>query len=84
MEVKVDASGRMVIPARLRRLLGIGEDGGTVDVVDTADGLSIRPHDDSPPQIHRDEHGLLVIDTGRVVTTREVSDAIDEDRARRG
>lgn len=84
MEVKVDAAGRMVIPARLRRLLGLGEDGGTVEVVDTADGLSIRPQDESPPRIQRDEHGLLVIDTGREVTAREVSDAIDEDRARRG
>lgn len=84
MEVRVDGAGRMVIPARLRRLLGLGEQGGTVEVEDTADGLSIRPRDVDRPGIRRDEHGLLVIDTGRQVSAREVSDAIDEDRSRRG
>lgn len=84
MDVKVDGAGRMVIPARLRRRLGIGTDGGVVGVEEAGDGLVLRPRDVDRPDIHQDEHGLLVIDVARDVTAEEVSDAIDADRARRG
>lgn len=84
MEVRVDGAGRMVIPARLRRLLGIGDDGGVVEVEDTGDGLMLRPPDRERPEIRPDGHGLLVIDIGRDVSTDEVRDAIDDDRGHRG
>ena len=84
LEVKVDGAGRMVIPAALRRALGIGDDGGVVEVEDTPEGLVIHPQDVDAVDVQRNADGLLVIDVGREVTNREVLDAIDEDRRQRG
>ncbi len=80
VEVKVDASGRMVIPARLRRALGVGEDGGQVVLDEGPDGLSLSPHSPrrEPPAV--DEFGLVVLDVGREVGADEVADAIARDR----
>ncbi len=80
MRTKVDSSGRVVIPAGIRRQLGITEQGGEVDLIDTPDGVLIRPVDIPVPR--PDERGLLVVDLGRPVTTDEVSDAIAADRKR--
>lgn len=84
MEVKVDRAGRMVIPAGIRRLLGLGTNGGVVELVDGPDGISIRSREAATPGPTRDEHGLLVLDVGREVTNDEVLEAIERDRARRG
>ena len=84
MEVEVDSAGRMVIPATLRRSLGISDAGGVVEVDDTPDGLVIHPCDVEPVAVERNADGLLVIDVGREVSNEEVLRAIHEDRGRRG
>ena len=85
MEVEVDSAGRMVIPATLRRALGIGDDGGVVEVEDTPDGPGDPPVATwTPWTVQRNADGLLVIDVGREVTIGKSSDAIHEDRRQRG
>ena len=42
MRTKVDSSGRLVIPARFRRQLGIADGGGEVELIDTPDGVLLR------------------------------------------
>lgn len=80
--VKVDGAGRMVIPADLRKRLGLDDTGGVVDVELEPDHLAIRPlRDRQDPE--EDEHGLLVLDVGRAVTADEVADAVDSDRDQR-
>lgn len=44
VHVKVAANGRMVLPAEVRRRLGL-HDGGTVSVQETPDGLVLRTAD---------------------------------------
>lgn len=82
-EVRVDGAGRMVIPAALRARLGLDEAGGAVQVEFESDHLTVRPlRDRRDPEV--DEHGLLVLDVGRAVTTDEVAAAIESDRDQRG
>lgn len=82
-KVKVDGAGRMVIPADLRRRLGLDERGGVVELELEPDHLAIRPlRDRREPEL--DEHGLMVLDVGRAVTADEVTTAIDVDRDQRG
>jgi len=80
MKARIDGSGRVVIPARIRRELGIGRDGGEVELLDTPDGVLLRPLGGPIPQ--RNEHGMLVVAIGHEVTADEVASAIDEDRQR--
>lgn len=80
MRTKVDASGRVVIPAQIRRQLGISEAGDEVDLIDTPDGVLIRAARAPVPQ--QDDRGLLVVEVGRPVTTHEVSAAVSADRDR--
>jgi len=80
MATKVDASGRIVIPADIRRHLGLPDEGGEVDLIDTPDGVLIRPVHTPVPR--RDERGLLVVKLQRPVTTQEVVDAVRVDRER--
>lgn len=80
--LKVDASGRVVIPLAQRRRLGI-EKGGEVELADAPDGLLLRRPDRSSG-LRRDKHGLLTVSTGRPSTTEETLRAIREDRERRG
>lgn len=77
--VKIDRSGRVVIPAELREELGLVDE---VELVDTPDGLLLR----SPirPVLTVDEHGLRVVHVGRPVSVADVRRAVDEDRDARG
>lgn len=76
---KIDASGRVVIPADLREDLGLTDE---VELVDTPDGVLLRSP--NKPMVHRDEHGLLVVSIGRPTSAEEVRQAIDDDRSSRG
>jgi AbrB family looped-hinge helix DNA binding protein len=80
MRTKIDSSGRVVIPADIRRQLGISEQGDEVELFDTPDGVLIRAA--KAPTPRRDERGLLVAELGRPVTTREVVAAVTTDRER--
>lgn len=81
--VKVDGSGRMVIPARLRRSLGLGDQGGIVVLDDGVDGVVMHPPRDDRDEPAADELGLIVLDPGRRVSQQEVTAAVEEDRDRR-
>ena len=78
MRIRIDGSGGTVIPAPICRDLGIGSDGGEVELLDTPDGVLLRPV--AAPTPRRNERGMLVVELGRPVTTEEVADAIREDR----
>lgn len=78
MRTKVDGSGRVVIPAAIRRALGIGSTGGAVELVDTPDGVLLRPT--GTPTARYDARGLMIVELGRSVTAEEVADAVREDR----
>ena len=80
MRTKVDRSGRVVIPARIRRGLGLPDEGGEVELLDTPDGVLLRSVEAPVPR--RDDRGLMVVEVGRPVATREVSDAVRADRER--
>lgn len=82
-EVKVDGSGRMVIPVRLRRSLGLGNGGGTVVLDESADGIILQPRPGARAAPAIDEHGLVVLDLGRRVGVDEVAVAVAADRDRR-
>lgn len=69
-----------MIPAQIRRELGVGPDGGEVELLETPDGVLLRPLGDPVPE--HNEWGMLVVAIGREVTTGEVASAIDEDRER--
>jgi AbrB family looped-hinge helix DNA binding protein len=74
MRTKVDSSGRLVIPARFRRQLGIADGGGEVELIDTPDGVLLRHI--GPPVPRRDARGLAVVELGRPVTNGEVVAAV--------
>lgn len=80
MHTKIDASGRIVIPADIRRHLGVPDEGGEVDLVDTPDGVLVRAVQTPVPR--RDERGLLVVELQRPVSTQEVVEAVRADRER--
>ena len=43
MPPKIDGAGRIVIPAAIRRAFGLGSSGGELELVDTPDGVLLRP-----------------------------------------
>ena len=81
MRTKIDGAGRVVIPAAIRRAFGIGESGGELELVDTPDGVLLRPLVPTPTL--REEHGLTVASLGRPVEHEEVTEAIRHDRQQR-
>jgi AbrB family looped-hinge helix DNA binding protein len=80
MRTKVDRSGRVVIPARIRRSLGLPDEGGEIELLDTPDGVLLRSTDAPVPR--RDDRGLMVVEVGRSVSTQEVVEAVRADRER--
>lgn len=78
MRTTIDKAGRLVIPKPLRDRLGL-VGGVEVDIVETADGLSIVPVG-RPALVERD--GLLVVrgQTGTVLTDEDVRRLRDEGR----
>lgn len=78
--VRVDGQGRMVLPRAVRdELLRVP---GEVLVRRTADGWLMTAAE-SPGTIGQGEDGLPLLTLGRPVTTAEVLDAIDQERAER-
>jgi len=81
MRTKIDGAGRVVIPAAIRRAFGIGAGGGELELVDTPDGVLLRPIE--PSATVSEEQGLTVVALGRPVQQQEVADAISRDREQR-
>lgn len=78
---RVDKAGRIVIPLEMRRALRL-EEGGEVELMLSADGISI--HKVAPEPDVTVEDGLPVLSLGgATVTNDSVLDVIDRDRGAR-
>lgn len=78
---RIDKAGRIVIPLEIRRALRL-EEGGEVELVLSAEGVSIRKVAPEPDVTV--ENGLPVISLGgATVTNDSVLDVIDRDRGAR-
>lgn len=78
---RIDKAGRIVIPLEIRRALRL-EEGGEVELVLSAEGVSIRKVAPEPDVTV--ENGLPVISLGGAsVTNDSVLDVIDRDRGAR-
>ncbi|MPY79950.1 MAG: AbrB/MazE/SpoVT family DNA-binding domain-containing protein [Actinophytocola sp.] len=78
---RIDKAGRIVIPLEMRRALRL-EEGGEVELVLSAEGVSIRKVAPEPDVTVED--GLPVISLGgATVTNDSVLDVIDRDRGAR-
>ncbi|WP_084037391.1 AbrB/MazE/SpoVT family DNA-binding domain-containing protein [Haloechinothrix halophila] len=78
---RIDKAGRVVIPLELRRALRL-EEGGEVELVLSAEGVSLRKVAPEPDVTVED--GLPVISLGGdTVTNDSVLDVIDRDRGAR-
>ena len=78
MRTRIDGAGRVVIPAAIRRAFGIGASGGELELVDTADGVLLRPVREAV--VTSEHRGLTIASVGRPVESAEVSEAIRQDR----
>ncbi len=78
---RIDKAGRIVIPLEIRRALRL-EEGGEVELMLSAEGISIRKVAPEPDVTV--ESGLPVISLGgAAVTNDSVLDVIDRDRGAR-
>jgi hypothetical protein len=78
--VRVDGQGRMVLPRGIRdELLSVP---GEVLVRRTADGWLMTAAESSGTITDGDD-GMPILSIGRLVTTAEVLDSIDQERAER-
>ncbi|GAA5124553.1 AbrB/MazE/SpoVT family DNA-binding domain-containing protein [Haloechinothrix salitolerans] len=78
---RIDKAGRVVIPLEIRRALRL-EEGGEVELMLSAEGVSIRKVAPEPDVTV--ENGLPVISLGgAAVTNDSVLDVIDRDRGAR-
>lgn len=78
---RIDKAGRIVIPLEMRRALRL-EEGGEVELMLSADGISI--HKVAPEPAVTVEDGLPVLSLGSATVTNDsVLDVIDRDRGAR-
>ncbi|MPY82564.1 MAG: hypothetical protein GEV00_04425 [Actinophytocola sp.] len=78
---RIDKAGRIVIPLEMRRALRL-EEGGEVELMLSADGISIHKVAPEPDVTVAD--GLPVLSLGgATVTNDSVLDVIDRDRGTR-
>lgn len=78
---RIDKAGRIVIPLEIRRALRL-EEGGEVELMLSAEGVSIRKVAPEPDVTV--DNGLPVISLGgATVTNDSVLDVIDRDRGAR-
>lgn len=80
VKVSVDSAGRMVIPKPVRDRLGMSGRVGTLELLETADGVVIRNAVAAEPAL--DTRGLLVVDIRRPLGAEEVDTAVEESRRR--
>lgn len=81
MTVKIDRQGRVVIPQRERERLGVGQ-GGTLELVSTAEGLLLEPRRHAIVAIDDDGLPLVKVDGLNTVSNDEAIDAIHRLRER--
>jgi AbrB family looped-hinge helix DNA binding protein len=79
MTITIDAAGRVVIPKAIRDALGLV---AGVPLVVTTDGVGVRIEPEATGGRVVDVDGVLVVasSTGRVITDREVREAMDAGR----
>ena len=81
MELRLDKSGRVVLPKPLRQRLGL-RSGSTLEATEAAEGLLLRPIAHRPSLVERD--GLLV-HTGRPIRPfdwQELREDVEQERLR--
>ncbi|GAB91680.1 AbrB/MazE/SpoVT family DNA-binding domain-containing protein [Gordonia rhizosphera] len=78
MEATIDSGGRLLLPKRLRDLLGLAP-GSTVDVSLYGSGLQITPGGRTA-RLERDASGRLVAESETVVTDEIMFGLIDSGR----
>ena len=79
MNVRVDKSGRLVLPKTIRERLGLKK-GGKVVIEEGAEGIVLRPVKESPKFV--DENGIWVF-VGKVPKDLDWERVQDEDREAR-
>jgi AbrB family looped-hinge helix DNA binding protein len=81
MKLRLDKSGRVVLPKPLRQRLGLRA-GTTFEATEAAEGLVLRPVTERPSLVVRD--GFLV-HTGQAMHAfdwRQISDDLEQERLR--
>ena len=79
MTLTMDKAGRIILPKSLRDRLGLHA-GSNLDVVETPDGIRLKPVEAEPLMVKKD--GLLVY-TGKVPPGFDVVRAVEDDREAR-
>ena len=79
--VKVDRQGRVVIPQQERERLGV-RDGGSLELLATAEGLLLERRRRAAVGVHDDGLPLITIDGLDTVTNEETVAAIHRQRDR--
>ena len=79
MNISIDGAGRIVLPKRVRERFRLTA-GATLELEERADGLVLRPIEQSPAIVRRD--GLWVY-LGKVPTGFDWGTIVDDDRERR-
>jgi AbrB family looped-hinge helix DNA binding protein len=79
MTLTIDRAGRVVIPKPIRDKLGLRA-GSTLEMIETFDGLSLKPAEEKSPFERR---GRFLVYTGEVPAGWDPVKAIEEDREAR-
>jgi AbrB family looped-hinge helix DNA binding protein len=76
MTLRMDKAGRVILPKPVRDRLGLQE-GSSLEIVETSDGLVLKPVEPHPSMVKK--HGLWV-HTGKLPPGFDIVQAIREDR----
>ncbi len=79
MRLKIDSTGRIVMPKSDRDRLGLRA-GADLEVIETADGVVLKPVSRGPSLVRA---GHFLVHTGKLAAGSEVRDALTEDREER-
>ena len=79
MRLKIDSTGRIVIPKSVRDRLGLRA-GADLEVIETADGVILRPVSRRPSLVRA---GRFLVHTGKLARGSDVRHPLAEDREER-
>jgi AbrB family looped-hinge helix DNA binding protein len=80
MHLKIDSSGRIVVPKPIRQRLGLRPD-TEIEIVEQADGVLLRPVEQKPSMVLK-ENGRWV-HTGKIDPDCDINKLIDDLREER-
>ena len=79
MTLKIDKAGRVILPKPVRDRLGLRA-GADVEMVETRDGIVLRPAERKPSLVSR---GSLLVHTGELPSGYDITKAVEDDRDER-